>query len=102
MNNPIHFGLIGCGRVAPRAIVSRIADARLVAVADVIEARALRFASEYHIDTHTDYRHLLARQDADAVSGGYAAPGSPAWMHNLPIPLLTLAAANVILPAKAN
>ena len=66
----INFGLIGCGRVAPRHAQAyrELPGARLVAVADVIESRALRFASEYHADAHTDYRHLLDRKDIDAVS----------------------------------
>ena len=70
MNDPIHFGLIGCGRVAPRHAQSfaELADARLVAVADVIESRAQRFAKEYRADAYTDYRRLLERRDIDVVN----------------------------------
>ena len=70
MNDPIRFGLIGCGRVAPRHAQSfaELADARLVAVADVIESRAQRFAKEYHAEAYTDYRRLLERRDIDVVN----------------------------------
>jgi predicted dehydrogenase len=70
MSDPIHFGLIGCGRVAPRHAQSfaELADARLVAVADVIEARAQRFAKEHCAEAYADYRRLLERRDIGAVS----------------------------------
>jgi predicted dehydrogenase len=70
VQNRINFGLIGCGRVAPRHAqsLSTLAHARLVAVADVIGARAQRFATDYKAESHTDYRRLLDRPDVDAVS----------------------------------
>ncbi len=65
----INFGLIGCGRVAPRHAqsIGALAPARLVAVADVIEKRARRFADEYRAEPYTDYRRLLERRDVDVV-----------------------------------
>ena len=70
MSDPLRFGLIGCGRVAPRHAQSFAAlpEARLVAVADVIESRAQRFAKEYRADAYTDYRRLLERRDVNVVS----------------------------------
>ena len=70
MGEILRFGLIGCGRLAPRHAQS-LADlpgARLVAVADVRERRANRFAVEYCADPYTDYRDLLARPDVDVVN----------------------------------
>lgn len=66
----LRFGLIGCGRVAPRHAesVAALPDARLVAVADVRESRAAHFAQHYGADMLTDYRVLLARPDIDVVS----------------------------------
>ncbi|OQA43631.1 MAG: Glucose--fructose oxidoreductase precursor [Chloroflexi bacterium ADurb.Bin325] len=66
----LRFGLIGCGRVAPRHAESFAAlpDARLVAVADVRESRAAYFAQQYGVDLYTDYHALLARPDVDVVS----------------------------------
>ncbi len=72
---PLRFGLIGCGRVAPRHAQSfaQIAETRLVAVADVIPARAGRFAAEHGTAAHpvaaySDHRALLDDESVDAVS----------------------------------
>jgi len=66
----INFGLIGCGRVAPRHAQSlvQIPETRLVAVADVRPKRAQRFAQEYQADAYIDHHELLARSDIDAVN----------------------------------
>jgi UDP-N-acetyl-2-amino-2-deoxyglucuronate dehydrogenase len=66
----LNFGLIGCGRVAPRHAQSlaQLPETRLIAVADIREDRARRFAQEYAADAHTDYRELLDRHDVDAVN----------------------------------
>jgi predicted dehydrogenase len=70
MSDVMRFGLIGCGRVAPRHAESLLSlpGAQLVAVADVRESRAERFAAQYHAFAHTDYHALLARQDVDVVN----------------------------------
>ena len=66
----IRFGIIGCGRIAPRHAQSfqQVAAAQLVAVADLIASRAEHLATEYGAAAHTDYHELLARDDIDAVS----------------------------------
>lgn len=66
----IRFGLIGCGRVAPRHAQSlqQLHETQLVAVADVKESRARHFAEDYGATAYTDYHPLLARPDVDAVS----------------------------------
>ncbi|MEX1018461.1 MAG: Gfo/Idh/MocA family oxidoreductase [Litorilinea sp.] len=68
----LNFGLIGCGRVAPRHAQSllQLPETRLAAVADIRKARADRFAAEYGLaghDAYADYHALLARPDIDAV-----------------------------------
>jgi predicted dehydrogenase len=70
MNKSVRFGLIGCGRVAPRHAQSlrELEGARLVAVADVKESRADRFALEYGAEAYTDYRRMLDREDLNVVS----------------------------------
>lgn len=70
MTEPLRFGLIGCGRVAPRHAESLSAspDATLAAVADIDEDRANRFALRFCADPTTDYQRLLARPDIDVVS----------------------------------
>lgn len=64
------FGIVGCGRIAPRHAQSLAAlpAARLVAVCDKIEGRAEHLASEYHAQALTDYRHLLEHPDVDVVN----------------------------------
>lgn len=66
----LRFGLIGCGRVAPRHAQSllQLQETDLVAVADVKPARADHFAHEYGATPHHSHTDLLARNDIDAVS----------------------------------
>lgn len=66
----INFGLIGCGRVAPRHAqsIKQLRETRLVATADIRFDRAQRFAEEYGAEAYQDYCDLLARSDIDAVS----------------------------------
>ena len=70
MNEILQFGLVGCGRVAPRHAQSlrELEGARLAAVADIRESRADRFASEYGPEPYTDYRYLLDRADLDVIT----------------------------------
>lgn len=70
MTELLRFGLVGCGRVAPRHAESlaELPGAALVAVADVRESRAQRFARQYGADPYTDYRLLLARADIDVIN----------------------------------
>lgn len=66
----LRFGIIGCGRVAPRHAQSlvQLHSTELGAVADVKATRADAFAEKYAAVPHTDYRALLDRTDIDAVS----------------------------------
>jgi UDP-N-acetyl-2-amino-2-deoxyglucuronate dehydrogenase len=66
----LRFGIIGCGRIAPRHAQSfqQVASSKLVAVADIIPSRAHHLAQEYGAEAHTDYAELLDRDDIDAVS----------------------------------
>ena len=66
----IRFGLIGCGRVAPRHAqsIQQVQQTTLAAVADTKAHRAQNFSAEYAADPYTDYRSLLDRPDIDAVS----------------------------------
>lgn len=64
------FGIIGCGRVAPRHAQSLIdlPYADLVAVADLLPYRADKFHKEYNADPLTDYKEMLKRDDIDVVN----------------------------------
>lgn len=70
MSEKLRFGLIGCGRVAPRHAQSlqQLTGAQLIAVADKIESRATSFSKEYQTEKHTDYHALLHRDDIDVVT----------------------------------
>jgi len=70
MTEQLRFGLIGCGRVAPRHAesINSLPGAVLAAVADIRESRALRFAASYRAEPTTDYRRLLDRTDVDVVN----------------------------------
>jgi len=70
MTDRLRFGLIGCGRVAPRHAESIVQSpaAVLAAVADVRASRAERFAAQYHAVAYTDYRRVIERPDIDVVN----------------------------------
>ena len=64
------FAIIGCGVIAPyhaEGIVNT-PRARLVAVADIVEERAIKFARKYNCDWYTDYKEMLDRPDIDIVN----------------------------------
>jgi len=66
----LRFGIIGCGRVAPRhaKYITSLPGAKLVAVADIVDSRAEHYASEYSVDAYHDYHELLDREDIDVVN----------------------------------
>lgn len=70
MDTVLRFGLIGCGRIAPRHLqsISELPQAKLIAVADISESRAQRSARESLVDAYTDYRRMLDRDDIDIVN----------------------------------
>lgn len=70
MNQKIGFGIIGCGRIAPRHAQSLVTlpPVQIVAVADIIESRAERFSKEYNAEAYQDYKKLINRMDIDIVN----------------------------------
>ena len=85
MTTPLRFGIVGCGRIAPRhgSALRDLAASHalhLSACCDLVEHRAHHFAAEYGAEPMTDYPALLARPDVDVVtlcvpSGLHAALG---------------------------
>lgn len=65
----VGFGIIGCGNIGPvhAEALEGVKQARLVAVADVVEANARRLGERHGVDAHGDIGELLAREDVDAV-----------------------------------
>jgi UDP-N-acetyl-2-amino-2-deoxyglucuronate dehydrogenase len=92
----LRFGLIGCGRVAPRHAQSlvQLPETQLVAVADIREDRAQRFSQEYGAQAYVDYQEMLARPDLDAVTVCV-----PSGLH-APVTMDVLAAGKHVLVEK--
>lgn len=69
-NKRMRFGIIGCGRIAPKHAESIMAleEAELVAVCDIIPERVRDFAEKYSAVPYEDYRRLLERKDLDIVT----------------------------------
>lgn len=77
-----NFALIGCGSISDfhAQALREIPGARLVAVAEPVEARAKQFAEREQCDWVTDYHKLLERPDVQIVcvttpSGSHAPIG---------------------------
>lgn len=70
MRMPKRFGIIGCGRIAPRHADSlgELPGAELTAVADVVQSRAEHYAETYGVRPYLDYHDLLADPDIDIVN----------------------------------
>jgi predicted dehydrogenase len=67
---PVNIGIIGTGQIGKAHIdrYSKLANARMVAVADINEAEARRVAGLYNIpNIYTNFRELLKRDDIQAV-----------------------------------
>lgn len=64
------FGIIGCGRIAPRHAdsIAEIPNAKLVQVCDVIEARARHFSDKYSTTYCLNYYELLSNPNIDIVN----------------------------------
>ncbi len=70
LQNTYGFGVIGCGLISDTHIeaIRRIPEARLVAVCDVVEAKAKHKGEKCGVDWYTDAADLLARGDVDVVN----------------------------------
>lgn len=70
MKDKLGFGVIGCGRIAPKHTESIMAipEAELIAVCDIVPERADDFAHRYNAEKYLDYKELLQRDDIDVVT----------------------------------
>ena len=64
------FAVIGLGAISTVHLdaITSIPEARLVAVADLMEERAASIGQSYGCHAYSDYRHVLEREDVDVVS----------------------------------
>jgi len=71
MSNKVRWGILGCARIAERALIPAIVAARnadLVGIAARDESRARTWAAKYGFKkAYRDYASLLADPDIDAV-----------------------------------
>lgn len=64
------FGIIGCGRIAPRHAdsLAEIEGTKIVQVSDIVETRARNFAEKYSTTYCLDYRKLLDNPEIDIIN----------------------------------
>src|SRR2546423_6976926 len=69
MTERLRFGLVGCGVIGPvhAEAISRLPDAVLVSVADLIPERAQTLAARYGATPYTDLSTMLEREGLDVV-----------------------------------
>lgn len=70
-HEPLRYGIVGCGRIAPLHLsaIAGCTRARLAATCDIVAERARAAAERFHAEWHgTDYRELFASGGVDAVS----------------------------------
>ena len=69
MTERLRFGLVGCGVIGPvhAEAISRLPDAVLVSVADLIPERAQTLAARYGATPYTDLSTMLEREGLDVM-----------------------------------
>jgi predicted dehydrogenase len=95
-NGELRVGVIGVGVMGGFHVDvwDRVEDATVVAVAEPDEAAARRRIGRRPIDWHADWRHLLERDDIDAVS--VCTPSE----HHAPVALAAIEAGKHVLVEK--
>lgn len=68
----LKFALVGCGRIAKRHSEllghNQVANARLVAVCDVIEQKAKLIGAQFGVPAFVDMHEMLARVETDVIT----------------------------------
>src|SRR5437588_12616710 len=75
---PVGLGVIGCGNMGASLAISAatLENAKVVCVSDVDEAKGKELAGKLEVDYDPEYRHMLGRQDLEAVL-----IASPPFLH---------------------
>ena len=68
MNSPLRFGIIGCGKIAPRHAVEIAKHGKLVAVCDIIKEKANDLAGQYNAITACYNIDDLLKQEIDLLA----------------------------------
>lgn len=68
-SKPLGFAIIGCGRIAPKhgEAIAALEGARLVAAADIVFERAVKFTERFGGVPYRSYEEMLMRPDVDVV-----------------------------------
>jgi predicted dehydrogenase len=68
----LNFALVGCGRISKRHAellgLDQVKGARLVAVCDIVEAKAKATSERFGVPAYTDMHEMMAAQDIDVVT----------------------------------
>src|SRR5436190_8286620 len=68
MNSPLNFAIIGCGRIASRHAIEAARYGQLVAVCDIIHARAVELAKPYNARVYCSIDDLLTENNPGVVA----------------------------------
>lgn len=67
----LNFALVGCGRIAKRHSellgLNQIRGARLVAVCDIVEAKAQAIGQRFSVRAYTDMHEMMRSETADVI-----------------------------------
>jgi len=76
----LNFAVIGCGRIARKhiPIIDQLENANLVAVCDIKEERAKKWAGEYNVPYYTNYLEMLDKEKSIDVVNILTPSGSHA------------------------
>lgn len=69
MSKIVGCGIVGCGVIGPThaLCISRIPEAKLVAVCDVVPERAQKLGEEYGAQVYTDFAEMLKNPEIDLI-----------------------------------
>lgn len=72
------FGIVGCGMISEfhAGAIRELKNARLVAVADVVEPAAKKRGEQFGVDWYVGHEKMLERDDIDVIS-----IGTPSGIH---------------------
>lgn len=66
--NSLRFGIIGCGKIAPRHAAEAAKHGKLIAVCDIERDRADRLAAAYNARAYYDIEEVFDNEDLDVVA----------------------------------
>jgi UDP-N-acetyl-2-amino-2-deoxyglucuronate dehydrogenase len=68
MQQPLRFGIIGCGKIAPRHAAQAALHGRLTAICDIIPERAQAFAQSYNAQAFSSVDEMLQSGLCDVIA----------------------------------